>query len=254
MEAHGLSLVIPVLDERRAAARLGGRLETILAAASGPVQVLLVDDGSTDGSGTLLDAIDLPALEVIHHPRRRGYGASLATGIQRAAHPWIAITDADETYPDQRIPELFARALAQGSDMLVGARTGERVQDPAARQPPKWLIRRLASTFSGTAIPDLNSGLRIMRRRMVERYLHLMPANMSFTSTITLAALAGGWQVDFVPIDYHQRLGRSKFRPVRDTAGTLRLVARSALWFPPLRDLVPAPIRLGWPRPDDRSG
>jgi glycosyltransferase involved in cell wall biosynthesis len=252
MQPEGLSVVIPVLDELQAAARLGERLASIQARATFPLEILVVDDGSRDGTRDHLRSIDLPGLRVLAHGGTRGYGAALAHGITEARHPWIAITDADETYPDERIPELFREALRQDTDMLIGARTGSVVEDPLPRQPPKWALRRLASLVSGTAIPDLNSGLRIMRRAMVERYLHLLPAGMSFTSTITLAALAGGWRVDFVPIDYHRRTGRSKFRPVADTASSLLLVARTVLWFPPLRGL--SWLGPGRPHPSDARG
>jgi glycosyltransferase involved in cell wall biosynthesis len=249
--ASGLTLVVPILNEREAVAGLEDRLAPILQAATFPLEILLVDDGSDDGSEHLLDRLGLPGTRVLRHPNRRGYGSSLATGIQQASHPWIAITDADGTYPDHRIPELFERCLAGAHDMLVGARTGSLNADPPPRRPPKWLIRRLASTTSGHPIPDLNSGLRIMRRAMVEHYLHLMPTGMSFTSTITMAALAGGWRVAFVPIDYYPRVGRSKFRPIADTARSLQLVGRAITWFRPWRSLRPPGLPDRRPHPDD---
>ena len=253
MPPDGLSLIIPILDEHQAASRLGDRLKSIAEQADFPLEILLVNDGSRDATPAHLAALDMPGLTVLHHRETKGYGAALAYGIAKATHAWIAITDADETYPDHRIPELFAEARRRESDMLVGARTGTRVQDPMPRIPPKWAIRKLASFLCGSPIPDLNSGLRIMRRDMVQRYLHLMPTGMSFTSTIPLAAIAGGWQLDFVSIDYRYRTGRSKFRPLRDTANSLLLVTRAALWFPPLRGRGLPGQGDGTPHPDDAT-
>lgn len=235
----GLSIVIPVFDEVASAPRLADRVRRILAAIDHPVECVIVDDGSTDGTSAHLDEIDLENVRVLHHAVNRGYGASLKTGIRRARYEWVAITDADETYPDDLMPDLFERALQEDYDMVVGARIGANAAVPAIRRPPKWFLRKLASSLSGFPIPDLNSGLRIMRKSMVERYVPILPMGFSFTSTITLAALSSGMRVEYVTIDYHKRAGRSKIRPIYDTLNFLQLVIRTVLWFNPLRVFIP---------------
>jgi len=235
MAETSLSVVIPIYNEKDALSRLQERLEGVLEAADFPIEIILVNDGSTDGSKEVLDGVQAENLRVIHHPQNRGYGASLKTGVMAATHDWIAITDADETYPDDRIPELFTRAHEEDFDMVVGARTGANVKVPLLRRPPKWILRRLASSLSGFTVPDLNSGLRVMRKEMVLDYLHVLPDGFSFTSTITLAALSSSRRVDYVPIDYFERSGSSKIRPIYDTLNFLQLIIRTVLWFNPLR-------------------
>ncbi len=75
-------------------------------------------------------------LKIIHHSKNRGYGAALKTGVKSAKYNYIAITDADATYPDERIPEFFKDVIANDIDMLVGARIGESVNIPLIRNSP----------------------------------------------------------------------------------------------------------------------
>ena len=111
------------------------------------------------------------------------------------------ITDADATYPEDRIVDLLER-IDDGAEMAVGARTGANVHVPFVRRPAKAALRTLASYLAGTRIPDLNSGLRAFRRELVMQYRPILPDGFSFTTTITLASLTNGHRVDYVSIDY----------------------------------------------------
>ena len=173
---------------------------------------------------------------MIRHPRNRGYGAALKRGIAASKHGWILITHADGTYPAEAIPQLLARA--DDNDMVVGSRTGLNVAIPVERRPAKWFLRRLASYLAGQDLPDLNSGLRLMRKELVERYVHLLPSGFSFTTTITLACACNDHPVQYVPIDYHARLGESKIRP-RHAYDFLLLILRTIVFFNPLKVFIP---------------
>jgi hypothetical protein len=127
--------------------------------------------------------------------------------------------------------------------MVVGARTGVSVSIPWARRPAKAFLRWLASYLAGQKLPDLNSGLRLMRADLVQRYLHLLPSGFSFTTTITLAAACNDHQVEYVPIDYHARLGESKIRPRHAYDFTL-LILRTIVFFNPLKVFIPAGVIL----------
>jgi glycosyltransferase involved in cell wall biosynthesis len=181
---------------------------------------------------------------VLRHEENRGYGAALKTGFAAARYPVVVITDADGTYPEDRIQELL-RCVDDGAEMAVGARTGADVRIPRVRRPAKAFLRWLASFLSGRRIPDLNSGLRAMRRDLVLRYRAILPDGFSFTTTITLASLTNAHRVDWVSIDYAQRQGRSKIRPVRDTLGFTSLIVRTVLYFNPLKVFGPLAGLLG---------
>jgi glycosyltransferase involved in cell wall biosynthesis len=162
----------------------------------------------------------------------------LKTGFARAQHDVVVITDGDGTYPEAKIADLLAR-IDDGAEMAVGSRTGADVHIPLVRRPAKAFLRWLASYLAGTNIPDLNSGLRAMRRELVLRYRPILPDGFSFTTTITLASLTNDHRVDYVPIDYAKRSGRSKIRPIRDTLGFTQLIVRTVLYFNPLKVLYP---------------
>jgi glycosyltransferase involved in cell wall biosynthesis len=199
-------------------------------------EILVVDDGSEDDSAAVAESA---GFRVLRHPENRGYGAALKTGIRHAAHDWIAITDADGTYPNEHLPELTRLAVDGAYDMVVGARTGESVHIPLARRPAKWALNRLANYLARTEIPDLNSGMRVFRRAVVEEFRRYLPASFSFTTTLTLALLTNDYTVCYVPIAYHKRVGRSKINPIKDTLNILGLIVRTVMYFAPLRVLLP---------------
>jgi len=184
---------------------------------------------------------DLP-VKVVRHQMNYGYGAALKSGLLHSQYPIVVITDADGTYPIERIPDLIRQM--HHHDMVVGARIGQKVSVPLIRRPAKWIIGSLASYLAGQPIPDLNSGLRAMRRSVVMRFLSLLPDGFSFTSTITLAMITNKYRVRYEPIDYHQRHGRSKIRPIYDTINFVQLIIRVVAYFHPLKVFVPLSLIL----------
>lgn len=233
-----VSLIIPAYNEENG---IGGVLDRLLEDMEGSgltYEIIVVDDGSRDGTAAALAPYE-GAITLLRHPENKGYGASLKTGIRRARYELICITDADGTYPNERIPELVEHMATRGDSMVVGARTGEHVAIPLIRRPAKWVLGRLANFVASQHIPDLNSGLRVFERAVALRMFNILPDKFSFTTTITLAMLTNGYPVSFVPINYHARIGSSKIRPIHDTLNFLQLVMRIALYFAPLKVFFP---------------
>lgn len=229
----GVTVVVPAFNEEAGIAITLRELRSVLEEQARPWEILVVDDGSTDATAELARQ---EGAEVIRMPRNRGYGAALKAGIARARYELVVMTDADGTYPASAIPALLAHA--PGFDMVVGSRTGASVHVPAVRRPAKWFLGVLASYLAGQKIPDLNSGLRVVRRELVERYEHILPSGFSFTTTITLAALCNEGLVHYHPIDYRPRIGDSKIRPV-DAFAFLMLILRTVVFFNPLKVFLP---------------
>ena len=228
-----VSVVIPAFNEAEHVAQEIDSVRTVMAATDWTFEILVVDDGSTDGTA---EAAAATGARVLRRAQNRGYGASLKLGTAQARYDWILITDADGTYPVDAIPEILN--MATTSDMVVGARVGKSVKVPLIRRPAKWFLRRLAGYLAGQRLPDLNSGLRLMRKSLIERYLHLLPQGFSFTTTITLATACNGHAVTYVPIDYRARLGQSKIRPRHAFDFTL-LILRTIVFFNPLKVFIP---------------
>ncbi len=239
-----MTLVVPAYDEEGGIEGVVRRLAALDLGV--PLELLVVEDGSTDGTRACLAQLEteFDRLRVIEHGVNRGYGAALKTGFAQATHDVVVITDADATYPEDRIVDLLAR-VADGAEMAVGARTGASVHVPLIRRPAKWALRRLASYLAGVTIPDLNSGLRAFRRDLVLRYRPILPDGFSFTTTITLASLTNAHRVDYVSIDYAQRSGKSKIAPIKDTLRFTALILRTVLYFNPLKVFYPVAVLLG---------
>ena len=237
-----LSIIIPAYNEEGGLGSVLDHLVSIVTEHLPDTEIIVVDDGSQDGTAAI--AAGYANITVLSHPTNRGYGAALKTGIRHAQSDLICITDADGTYPNERIPDLLAQLQAEKYDMVVGARTGANVAIPLVRRPAKWVIRQLASYVASEPIPDLNSGLRLFRRDVALRFFNILPDGFSFTTTITLGMLSNNYMVYYLPIDYHARVGNSKIKPIRDTLNFTQLVLRIGLYFDPLKVFVPLSLLL----------
>lgn len=230
-----VSVVLPVFNERM---NIQPELERIMSALNASVfsyEIIVVDDGSTDGSLEQIKSISV--VRKLRLNRNRGTGEARKLGTQAARGRVVVWTDVDMTYPNDRIPELVHRL--SGSDQIVGARDTEKGTARPLRSVAKWLIRRLASYLIQQPIDDLNSGLRAFRRDVALQFLHLLPSGFSCVTTMTMSFLSHGYTVAYMPIEYSQRGGKSKFHWWRDTKKYLLQVVRLILSYEPLRVFVP---------------
>ena len=240
-DSPDVTVVLPCYNERDHIELEVKRIRAALEAAGMSHELICVDDGSTDGTREVLQGI--PGVRTILLPRNQGSGTARRIGTQAAAGRVVVWTDADMTYPNERIPELVGE-LDDAYDQVVGARRTEAGTYKLFRVPAKWAIRKLAAYLTNTEIPDLNSGLRAFKRSVALPYLRLLPPGFSCVTTITLAFLSNGHQIKYVPIDYFKRAGRSKFHPFKDAYNYIIQVLRMVMYFNPLRVLMPVALTL----------
>lgn len=236
-----VSVVLPVHNE---AGHIRTEVERIRAALDGSsysYELIVIDDGSSDGSAE--EIAGLGDVRVIRFPVNRGTGSARKAGTRAARGRIVVWTDVDMSYPNGDIPTLV-KEVEQGYDQVVGARRTEEGTRRALRVPAKWILRRLAMYLTSTPIPDLNSGLRAFRRDVALQYLYLLPVGFSCVTTITMAFLANGYSVKYVPIDYFPRAGHSKFHWWADTRRYLLQIVRMVLLYNPLRVLMPPSVIL----------
>ncbi|GAK60445.1 glycosyl transferase, group 2 family domain protein [Candidatus Vecturithrix granuli] len=238
-EKEGLSIIIPVYNEERAIRRtLIDLQETLDHSGIQPYEILVINDSSCDHTDQEIQAANIPC-RIITHKSNKGYGASIKTGLRHACYNTIAITDADGTYPNQKIPDLYAHYRQQQLNMVVGARTGKNVTYPFIKKIPKFFILALANYIAGTKIPDINSGLRIFDKPIALKFFNLYPDGFSFTITITMSMLCRGYDVDYMAIDYFTRTGVSKISPIKDTLEFFSLLSKIAVFFNPMKLFMP---------------
>ena len=238
---NGVSIIVPAFNEEESIENTLRRL-CELGQSIEHWQIVVVDDGSTDNTSHICSSFE--KITRIRHPRNLGYGAALKTGIKNATYDAVGIIDADGTYPIEKLAELWNIFQNDDTDMVVGARVGRDAKIPMVRRPAKWVINAIANYLVKEKIPDLNSGLRIMRKTAVVKFLNILPDGFSFTTTITLAFFLNGHPVEYVVIPYNNRTGKSKIRPIRDTLNFLQLLIRTTLYFDPLRIYGPLAIFL----------
>jgi glycosyltransferase involved in cell wall biosynthesis len=226
-----LSVVIPALNEEQAIGETVRKVAECLTAAGIEHEIVVVDDGSKDLTAHIASEC---GATVIRHLYSLGYGRSVKDGIQAARYDPVAITDADGTYPVHELPRLYAHHL-NGYHMTVGQRTGVEFNQSVFKSPLRFILTLLVEFTAGRPIPDINSGLRIIDRAMVIRFLSRLCDTFSFTTSLTLAFIMNGLYVDHLPVEYYKRKGKSKVRLFHDSLNTLQYVAEAAIYYNPLR-------------------
>lgn len=230
-----VSIVLPVYNEKGHLREEIDRIRAAMDASEFSYELVVIDDGSNDGSGEALRQIE--GIRLIQFLTNRGSGSARKFGTRAARGRVVVWTDVDMSYPNDLIPELV-REL-EGYDQVVGARTTEEGTHKAFRVPAKWFIRRLASYLVQTPIPDLNSGMRAFRRDVALQYVSQLPSGFSCVTTITMTFLAHGYTVKYWPITYSERAGESKFHWLADTRRYLLQVIRMTLSYDPFRVFLP---------------
>ncbi len=225
--------MIPAYNEE---AGIGATLTALLAARPATVvEIIVVDDGSTDRTAAIAAEA---GVRVLRHPNNRGYGASLKTGIREATGDHILTMDADGQHRMEDVASMCqAVSVPDAPECVIGHRQ-RLVHSPLWRMPGKWFLTRLAQTLIQRKIPDLNCGLRIIKREVALRYARICPNGFSFSTTITMALMSRGYGVSFIPIQVDKRVGKSTVS-ARTGFQTILLVIRLATLFNPLRIFLP---------------
>lgn len=230
-----ISVIMPALNECDAIASTVERAKRIVESAGlMPCEIIVVDDGSSDGTG---DLARVAGAKVVTHPHNVGYGRSLKDGITAASYDMVCITDADGSYPIERIPELVAK-YRLGFDMVVGARTGKFYRESVVKSPLRWILKHIVQYTANRKIPDINSGLRVFGRASIMKYFPHLSDTFSFTTSLTLAYMMNGKFVNYHDIEYHERVGRSKVHLFRDSMRTLQYILEAATYYNPMKIFV----------------
>jgi|Deesub1362A_J573_1020465.scaffolds.fasta_scaffold01035_8 glycosyltransferase involved in cell wall biosynthesis len=227
------SIIIPAYNEEEVIGSFIADLKQILKGLSKEHEIIVVDDGSSDDTYSVIS--DIEDVKVIRHPYNKGNGAAVKTGILHSCGENIVIIDADGQHDPRHIPEMLE--LLEAYDLVVGARTSFGV---GSRGIGNRIVSRLASYLSGIHIPDLTCGYRAFKREKMLEFIDLLPNGYSLPSTSTLAYATSGYNIKFLPIRPNTRQGgQSSVNVFRDGMKFLVLIVRMVSLFKPLKVFVP---------------
>jgi len=227
-----VSVVIPAYNEEGAVAETVHAVRDAFERTGHALEIIVVNDGSRDATGD--EAHDAGAI-VINHPVNIGYGNAILSGMHAARHEYVALTDADGTYPVARLPDLLERCDTRGLDMLVGARKGRHYHGPMLKRVARRMFRWLAEFSAGQRIDDINSGMRIIRRDLMLEFSPVACGGFSYTTTITVISLLTSRFVEHTPIEYNERKGDSKISYPRDTLRSAQILVMAILLYNPIK-------------------
>lgn len=233
-----LSIVMPALNEEASIAAI---IERILATKAvllrdegmSDVEILIVDDGSTDRTAELVRVF--PEVRLLRHETNQGYGAALKTGFQAARGDYIAFLDADASYRPESIQPLLHGLREHRADLVIGSRMIDRRSGmPRIRFVGNWFFARLLGWLVGQRITDSASGLRLFRRSVLPR-LFPLPDGLDLTPAMSARALHEGLKTLEIPIPYDVRAGRSKLHVVKDGARFFSSMVTVSRLYNPLK-------------------
>ena len=238
------SLIIPCFNEQDNIEKTINKIfDNVISTnqnSESEIELILVNDGSTDDTKKIIkQSLDKNNFKFIDLKINKGYGYALRKGISNSTNDNIIIADADATYPLEEIKNLIKIFESSKIDLLVGSRTGKNVTYSNIRKIPKFFLRKWISYLCDYNIPDINSGLRIFKKEIFSDFESFYPNGFSFTITNTMVSFKNNYNVNFVDIDYFERVGKSKINPIRDTLNFIYLIFRTGYLFDPLKALGP---------------
>lgn len=182
-------------------------------------EIIIVDDGSIDGTYEAGRKCVNDKVTLFRHKVNSGKVAALRTGVEHASGDIIIFTDADCTYPARYVPDLI-KEIDKGADLVLGARLQSRNNIPAFNKLGNSIFSFLATYISCMKIKDSQTGLRAFRKEMFEK-LDVKAKGLEFETKMTVRAAKLGYKIVEIPIEYRERVGRSKLNPIKDGARML---------------------------------
>lgn len=237
-----LSVVIPVYNEKENIENFLTEMIEYCKNFSFPYEIIVVDDGSTDGTAEILSGFNNEHLRVIHHKHNIGNGGAVKTGIRNARGEYVIMIDGDGQHYPEDIGRIIEK-LEEGYHLVVGARDSKS-QASFFRALGNAIYNKLASYVADFEIKDLTSGLRGAKRKVILKFLYMFPNGFSYPSTSTLAILKAGYSLTYIPIKTRKRKGKSKIKLVKDGLKFFSIIAKITTLFSPMRIFFPVSIIL----------
>ncbi|MGQ0743985.1 MAG: glycosyltransferase family 2 protein [Acidimicrobiales bacterium] len=198
-----LSVIVPVFDERATVAEIVRRMRGVHLDVE--VEIIMVDDGSTDGTEKILGALEDSTLQVVRHPVNRGKGAAIRTGLTHARGDLVIVQDADLEYDPDDWARLLRPVLKGRAQVVYGSRfTGEGQTPSLGNWASNRLMSMSANLLYGATLSDVGSSLKLFERRVLDG-ITLECERFDFEVEVTAKVLRAGYRIYEVPISHAKR-------------------------------------------------
>lgn len=204
---RSLSVFFPCYNEAANVETTVSKAKTVLARHFTNWEIVLVDDGSKDATGEILDKLGQSdkRIKIIHHPQNRGYGAALKSGMYHCRYPWIAFTDADGQFDFSEITKLIDRQKSTGADMVVGYYLQRQV--PFYRKLNSFVWQQVVFLLFGLRVKDIDCGFKLFSKRVIDTIPHLESERGAFiTSEFLIKAKKSGFKIVEIGVHHYPRL------------------------------------------------
>jgi len=215
-------------NEKATVERMVLKALDVLNALAEDYEVLVVDDGSSDGSERMADELAnrYPHVRVLHHPRNLGYGAALRTGFQNAAKELVFYTDSDEPVDLWELRRALP-LIGPDADLVIGYRINR--QDKFRRFVYSKVYNFLCRLLFGIRVRDVNFSFKLVKRAVLQR-IHLTAGSTFIDGELLAEAVRYGYRITEIPIEYFpRRAGHSSFDTLR--AAFYALEEMLAYWW-----------------------
>ncbi|MCP4666166.1 MAG: glycosyltransferase family 2 protein, partial [Deltaproteobacteria bacterium] len=228
---NSLTIVIPAFNEEKS---IGHTIEGCMAArkklteetAISDVEIVVVSDGSTDGTADIARSYGPVSVLACRH--NHGYGAALKLGFEKGSGDLVGFLDADGTCDPHFFVDLCNLAIDGPADVVLGSRMHKESRMPPIRRLGNRMFAAVMSRFSGEKVTDIASGMRVIRREALSR-LYPLPNGLHFTPAMSSKALLDdSMTIREIPMPYYEREGRSKLDIFKDGTRFFLTIGRIA--------------------------
>tara|TARA_Y100000591_G_scaffold285229_1_gene267380 strand:- start:1979 stop:2848 length:870 start_codon:yes stop_codon:yes gene_type:complete len=234
-----LSFVIPVFNEEETIKKVILDIQKKCAQIReiDKYEILIIDDNSTDQSQKIIS--EFKEIKYLKNLNNFGYGFSLKKGIRSSNFSNIVILDGDGTYPIESLDKLINQ-YNKGYDLVIGKRTGKNLNLSPFKKPMRMILKFIVEYATGTKIPDINSGFRIINKEKIIKNLDHLSDAFSFTTSMTMTFTYLKYSISYIDIPYELRKQNSpsKVRLFKDSLRTLQYIIKIVLFFDKIKLFV----------------
>lgn len=228
-----LSIIVPVYKDTGGLEILLKEVKNCFSKTDDNIELIVVDDGNEEAINFKNETFNFD-LKILKNEENKGYGYSIKRGVRESKNDILAIIDADNSYKVKDLEKLSKIFKEKEISMLVGKRVF-KYRESTPRVIFRTFLKQFSSFIFNYKIKDINSGLRIFKKKDFLEFVNYYPDKFSITSTQTLCYIMTKKTIQYFDIEYEKRVGKSKINIIRDPFNFIYLILKVFLIFSPLK-------------------